>query len=138
MFYIKYHKFIFVFFSIFLNQLITAVVSFHGCSYNLFYNSSLMLSRITCLLFLFHFLLDWWVLLLHYFQNLVCGFLMLWNTLLCCWLGFCQGCFSYWLFFLPCSLLVLVKISYSCMENIKSVIIMHRKENRSSKIQLYK
>ena len=35
-----------------------------------------------CLFSLFHFLLDWWVLSLHYFQNLVCGLLMLWNILL--------------------------------------------------------
>ena len=52
-----------------------------------------------CLFFLFLFLRDWWVLLLHYFQNWVCGLLMLWNILPCRWLEFCQGCFSYWLFF---------------------------------------
>ena len=43
------------FFSIFFNQLITAVVLFHCCSCNLFRNSLLMFSRITLLIILISF-----------------------------------------------------------------------------------
>ena len=55
-------------FSIFLNQLITAVVSFHCCCCNSFCYPLLMFSKITYFFFLFHFSLDWWVLPLYYFQ----------------------------------------------------------------------
>ena len=95
-FYIECYKAIFAFVLNFLNQLITAVVFFHCFNCNLFCNSLLTFSRITLLILPISFS----TILMHYFQNLVFGLLMLKNIkrpkilrifflltifLLCCW-----------------------------------------------------
>ena len=88
------------FLSIFINQLITAVVLFHCCSFNLFCISLLMLSRINLLILSISFLAWLMSLMVASFLNFSLWSFNITKYFSCRWLAFTQGCFSYWLFFI--------------------------------------
>ena len=93
-------------FSIFLNQLIIAVVLFHCSSCNLYRNSLLMFSRIILLILPVSFFARLMSPVVALFSKFgLWSFNVVKHSSFYRLLGFCQDCFSYWLFFLSCLLM---------------------------------